>query len=467
MQNSHKRVHIAYFLVDALLIGVSFYLIFLLNPHLAPASSGELRPYLAIFSFWGIILVFILNNHQLYVTNRRVGIIQESFEVLRCVLYASILTAFLVFLAKIEVFSRLILFELMFLLIIELSGWRILKRIYVRRLIRRGYGNYNVLIVGINKQSLFLAEEIANNPYLGLRVVGLLEGDREIGVLEDENLRILGKVDDLEKIVKKNFIDEIYITDISRKSVVTEIIKKAQKLGKTVRVLAEVFDMPPKRISVNYIGILPLITYYESIAHGAESAIKRCLDITVSAAALILLLPVLIIIAFLVKLESPGPVFYVSRRSGKKGVAFNFYKFRSMVKDAEKQREALSNKSEVKGPIFKIKNDPRLTRIGRFLRKYSLDELPQLFNVLKGDMSLVGPRPFPVEESDKIEYVHIPRLNIRPGITGLAQVKGRSNLKFNQWMRWDTWYMENWSLGLDIKVLLWTIPAVFRGRGAY
>jgi lipopolysaccharide/colanic/teichoic acid biosynthesis glycosyltransferase len=138
-----------------------------------------------------------------------------------------------------------------------------------------------------------------------------------------------------------------------------------------------------------------------------------------------------------------------------------------MIKDADSRKESLMNRSEVEGPIFKIRNDPRLTRMGRFLRKFSFDELPQLINVLKGDMSLVGPRPFPVEESSKVEYRHIPRLNIRPGITGLAQVKGRSDLKFNNWMRWDIWYVENWSLGLDLKILLWTIPAVLNGKGAY
>jgi len=159
--------------------------------------------------------------------------------------------------------------------------------------------------------------------------------------------------------------------------------------------------------------------------------------------------------------------FYISKRSGKKGRIFNMYKFRSMIKNAENLRDALSCKSEVEGPIFKIRRDPRLTRVGKILRKYSLDELPQLFNVLKGDMGLVGPRPFPVEESSKIEYKHIPRLNVRPGLTGLAQVKGRSNLKFNQWMRWDVWYVENWSLGLDARIILWTIPAVLRGKGAY
>ncbi|MDO8662411.1 MAG: sugar transferase [Candidatus Omnitrophota bacterium] len=467
MHTRHKRVQVAYFIADILLIGFSFYLPRLFNPHLILASGVELRLNLITFSFWGITLVFILNNHQLYITDRHIGIIREFFKVVRCVFYSSILAGLFLFLTKIDIFSRVVFLEATILLAIQLSGWRVLKRIYVRHLIRSGYANYNVLIVGVNKQSFFLIEEIKNNPYLGLRVIGLLDGDKEINGLEEEKLRILGKIEDLERIVKKNFIDEIYITDISRRNLVAEIIKKAEKLGKTVRVLAEDFDIPPKTISVNYIGILPLITYYESLKHGADSGIKRCLDMIVSASALILLFPLFVIIAILVKLDSPGPVFYISRRSGKKGRAFNFYKFRSMVKNAEKQREALSEQSEVKGPIFKMRHDPRLTRMGKILRKYSLDELPQLFNVLKGDMSLVGPRPFPVEESDRIEYGHIPRLNIRPGITGLAQVKGRSNLKFNQWMRWDSWYVENWSLGLDIKVLLWTIPAVFKGRGAY
>ncbi|MFA5200661.1 MAG: sugar transferase, partial [Candidatus Omnitrophota bacterium] len=374
----------------------------------------------------------------------------EFLKVLRCILYSSILAALFVFLAKINVFSRLIFLEVTILLVMHLSGWRILKRIYVRHLIRGGYGNYNVLIVGINKQSKFLIEEIKNNPYLGLKVVGLINND-----------------DGLEKIVKKNFIDEIYIADISRRNLVAEVIRKAEELGKTVRVLTENFDIPYKKVSLNYIGAVPLVTYYESLTHGADSVLKRCLDIVVSSAALILLFPLCIIIAILVKLENPGPIFYISKRCGKKGIVFNMYKFRSMVKDAEKQRDALSGKSDVKGPIFKIKKDPRLTRLGRVLRKYSLDELPQLFNIFKGDMSLVGPRPFPEEESNKIEYQHIPRLNIRPGVTGLAQVKGRSNLKFNQWMRWDIWYVENWSFGLDIRILLWTIPAVFKGRGAY
>ena len=187
----------------------------------------------------------------------------------------------------------------------------------------------------------------------------------------------------------------------------------------------------------------------------------------IGGSALVLFSPFFAIIAILIKLDSQGPVFYVSKRCGEKGRIFNFYKFRSMVKRAETYKDALRYKSEVEGPIFKIKKDPRITRVGRYLRKYSLDELPQLINVIKGDMSLVGPRPFPVEESERIENKYISRLNIKPGITGLAQINGRSNLSFRHWARWDIWYINNWSLGLDLKILWLTMPAVLKTKGAY
>jgi len=194
---------------------------------------------------------------------------------------------------------------------------------------------------------------------------------------------------------------------------------------------------------------------------------KETTDLIGALIGIMLLSPILIATALAIKLTSSGPVFYTRDRIGKNGKPFPFYKFRSMGKNADSFKGVLKDRSEVKGPIFKIRKDPRLTRVGRFLRKYSLDELPQFINVLRGDMSLVGPRPFPVEESRQIGYKHIPRLNIKPGVTGLAQIKGRSDLSFSNWMRWDNWYLHNWSLGLDIKILLWTIPVVIKGKGAY
>jgi len=178
-------------------------------------------------------------------------------------------------------------------------------------------------------------------------------------------------------------------------------------------------------------------------------------------------MPVFIALAIFVKLDSPGPVFYRSRRYGQHGRIFNMYKFRSMVSNADDLLGQLKDKNEVDGPIFKIKKDPRITRMGAFLRRYSLDELPQILNVLKGDMSLVGPRPFPIAQLEKEDLRQLKRLGIRPGITGLWQIRGRSDVSFDKLLRWDIWYIKNWSFWLDLYILFQTFPVVIKGKGAY
>jgi exopolysaccharide biosynthesis polyprenyl glycosylphosphotransferase len=320
------------------------------------------------------------------------------------------------------------------------------------------------LILGVSAQTEMLIQEILDSSFLGLKIIGILD-DKKMG--EVGGFKILGDFSKLEYVIKKHFVDEVFIAGHLPAHSIEDIIAQCVKLDRSVRLLIEDFKSSLQKLSLNYLGSAPLVTYYEKNPASSKFLAKRIFDVIISGLLLIVLFPLLFIIAVCVRFESKGPIFYTSKRSGRKGIVFNFYKFRSMVYNADKLKEQIRHKSEVDGPIFKIKKDPRLTKIGAFLRKYSLDELPQLFNVLKGDMSLVGPRPFPVEESDRIEYKHIPRLGIRPGITGLAQVKGRSDLKFGQWMRWDTWYIKNWSLGLDIRILLWTIPTILKGRGAY
>lgn len=464
MHKSSRRVRFVYFFVDIVLITLSFYGVFKLNFGLTQLNLEHIRVYLSIYFFWGVVLIFLLYNAHLYYTDRYLGVLGEWGRVGRCVLLAAILTALFIFILKLDVFSRAVFVKSSFTLLVSISAWRTIKRLCVRYLIRKGYANYNILIIGAGNAGLALVNETRAFPFLGIKTIGFLD---DVRVGERSGIKILGKISDLEQVVKKYFIDEIYVTIPSERKISGEIIQKGAKLGKTVRVIAEHFGFPYSQVRLNYVGVIPLLTYFEERGYKARNAVKRLLDIFASVLILILFLPLFLLIACLVKMESPGPVFYVSKRSGRKGVIFDFYKFRSMIQGAESRKESLRGKSEVEGPIFKIRNDPRLTKVGKFLRKYSLDELPQLLNVLKGDMSLVGPRPFPVEESNNIEYKHIPRLNIRPGITGLAQIKGRSDLKFSQWMRWDGWYVENWSLGLDLKILLWTIPAVLKGEGAY
>jgi exopolysaccharide biosynthesis polyprenyl glycosylphosphotransferase len=464
MFNTNKYARFLYFIVDFLLISLAFIIPCLAHPSLFPCEPTGQRIYLSVFVFWGICLVFILNNLHLYNTLRYLGILEESFIAIKGVFYSSIIAALFVYLFSLTVFSRILFIESVFLLSVFIVLWRVFKRICVRKLISNGFANYNVLLVGIGKETEVILQEINDNLFYGLHVKGILD-DRHTGNFC--GVKILGKIADLEHIVKKYFIDDICVTDIPGNLSLRAFLEICGKTGKTVRLIIDNLGLPFHRLSLNYLGSIPLITYFHGEQTKANNIYKRIFDLSVGGLALFLFSPVFLAIILLIKIESKGPVLYISERSGRKGIRFKFYKFRSMVYNADELKEQVRHKSEVDGPIFKIKNDPRLTKIGVFLRKHSLDELPQLINVLKGDMSLVGPRPFPVEESEKIEYRHIPRLNVKPGITGLAQVKGRSNLKFNQWMRWDNWYVNNWSAGLDLRILFWTIPAIFRGRGAY
>jgi exopolysaccharide biosynthesis polyprenyl glycosylphosphotransferase len=464
MLSNNKYIHSVYLIIDIALISFCFYIPYRLNLSIVPQDLVGRQLYLTAFSLWLVCLILILNNLRLYRTSRNLSITSEIFAIGKGVGYSSILSALFIFILKIDIFSRVVFIESTLALFLVLSFWRFIKRIFVRRLVASGHSNFNVLIVGIDSQTEFLIQEIINNPFLGLKIIGILD-DKKTG--DFAGFKILGGFERLEYAIKKHFVDEVFISGLVCGNSVQDVISRCIKLGKTVRLFVDNFGAVPQKLSINYLGVLPLVTYFEEASAGVYTIVKRVLDFLVSMVLLILLSPLFILVAILIKLESNGPIFHISRRSGKKGRVFYCYKFRSMVHNAESMKHGLRPKSEVDGPIFKIKQDPRITRLGRFLRKYSLDELPQLFNVFIGDMSLVGPRPFPVEESDKIEYYHSPRLNIRPGITGLAQVKGRSDLRFNKWMRWDIWYANNLSIGLDIKIVLWTIPAVVKAKGAY
>jgi exopolysaccharide biosynthesis polyprenyl glycosylphosphotransferase len=226
------------------------------------------------------------------------------------------------------------------------------------------------------------------------------------------------------------------------------------------------FDKATAELFKYNIGYVPVLEYCE-MGHHRRQFGKRAFDIVASFLGIVALAPFFVLLALLIKSDSPGPVFYFSRRYGYGGRVFKMWKFRSMVSDADKKLDALKEKNEVDGPIFKIRRDPRITRLGQFLRKYSVDELPQIINVFMGDMSLVGPRPLPIDQVEQEDVKQLKRLEVRPGITGLWQVRGRSDLTFQQLIKWDTWYINNWSFTLDLEILLDTIPVVLKGKGAY
>ena len=455
-----------YVVLDALVFTLSFLLSYFLRYRtLVVQNDLFAHDYLLLCSIWFILLLIFLNKHKLYVTDRMLSAYRELSRTFRSVLYSAFSLVVFMYVFKIHGFSRVVFTLTILFCFIFMSLWRMGKRLLFRYLVSKGYRNLNVLIVGVGNSAEALVDELEGNPYLGLRVKGFLD-DQVTG--DTLGYKVLGSLSKLEKIVRSEFIDEIIVTIPSEREKVKIILHEAARLKKSVRVLADNYDFKFNEMDVYNLGVLPLLAYHETDPHGSHSFVKRIFDIISTGFGLILLSPLFLVIAMLIKLDSKGSVFYVSRRSGLKGKVFDFIKFRTMLVDAETQKEGLQDKNEVSGgKIFKIKDDPRITKVGKILRKYSLDELPQLFNVFIGDMSIVGPRPFPVEEFSEFDYFHMARAEIKPGITGLAQIRGRSDLSFYRWVKWDLWYINNWSFWLDLVILWRTLPVVIKGRGAY
>jgi exopolysaccharide biosynthesis polyprenyl glycosylphosphotransferase len=275
---------------------------------------------------------------------------------------------------------------------------------------------------------------------------------------------------ELESLVAREPVDEVFIT-LSREKyghLLETIVSLCEEQGIIVRVQPEPFDLRIARWQVDELGGLPMVTIRSGPPDGWQLATKRLIDICGSVALLIALAPILAGVALLIRLDSSGPIFYTQQRVGLNRRRFKLFKFRTMTVGADQQQLMLESMNEAEGPVFKIKDDPRVTRIGRFLRRFSIDELPQLFNVFKGEMSLVGPRPLPVRDVERIDARwHKRRLSVKPGVTCLWQVNGRSDVSFDHWVRMDLEYIDKWSLGLDLKILMKTIPAVLKGSGAY
>ena len=471
-----SKIYIIYLIIDLILIALCLYLpyVFKYNPDAIQQLSirrsldalwlPDLGQHSLVFLFWGVLIILLFRMYNLYTTDRTISYLDESILAGKALILALLPAAAAVFFLQIKIFSREVFIIQTATLFITLIGWRVLKRHLVRRRVARGFNNQHVLIIGAGKVGQALAREIAGHRYLGLEVVGFLD-DHLTG--EVDGHPILGPCGDFEEVVRKKFVDEVLISIPSERRLVARLILSARKLEKSIRVVPDLLSLGMEGIRASHLGMFPLLEYYNKGLHGADLLLKRTFDIAVSALSLVVLSPAMAAIAIVIKLDSPGPIFYVSRRNGKKGKPFNFYKFRTMSKDADKMLETLRHLDETDGPIFKVKNDPRVTRVGRFLRRSSLDELPQFFNVLRGEMSLVGPRPEEARIVARYTYQQRQRLAVKPGITGPMQVNGRGDLSFERRLALELDYIRNYSLLTDLELLFKTIPVVLTGKGAH
>jgi exopolysaccharide biosynthesis polyprenyl glycosylphosphotransferase len=457
---------------DILLLNISFilayYFRFKILILIAPATVILFERYINILIFITLVWLSIFKLVGLYDQKKYTALIDELASLFLGITLSSLILLGMLFLYREWWFSRLVIANAWWISFLLLGASRILLFNLKRFSHFWGRGIRNTLVLGAGEMGQTLVNKMLQDQGLGYRVAGFLDDDPiKIGK-HYHGVPVLGDLSQVKSNILKYMIVEVIIasTRIPAEKVL-DIITECEKYGVEFKLVPGILELIASRVDVDELAGIPLLSVSEIRLKGLNAFIKRATDILLSATGIVALSPLLLVFAALVKLTSAGPVFFVQERIGREGKEFGMYKFRSMVKDADQLLTQIEHLSEVEGHLFKMKADPRMTPLGRFMRRFSIDELPQLFNVFLGDMSLVGPRPPLSREVVKYNSWHMKRLRARPGITGLWQVSGRSLLPFEDMVRLDIYYIENWSLWMDAKLLLRTIPVVLLGSGAY
>ncbi len=459
---------------DLVLTTVAFMLAWWLRSHVAPQLLPALFPtelyplsrYLGLLPLVLAIFTVLLVSLETYTSRRTVALSREVWQVVEVVALGTLMLAASGWLLRLDFVSRPFLALFGVLALALLVGEKIALRLIARRVRSRGLNYRTMLIVGINPRAEEVAQIVLAHPHWGLRLLGFVapDGDRPAAFA---GLPVLGGGDDLPRILQEQVVDEVMFV-LSRRQLddFEESVLLCSELGIRARV-ALFFPHMKARVVLDDLEGIPLLTFTNAPAAPFPAFVKRLVDLVVSAVGLVVLAPLLLLVAVAIALTSRGPVLYRQVRCGLNGRRFTLYKFRTMVADADRHLDEVAHLNEVHGPAFKARRDPRVTPVGRILRRFSLDELPQLANVLVGHMSLVGPRPPLPEEVERYERWQRRRLSMKPGITGLWQVSGRAALDdFNHWIALDLAYIDQWSLWLDLKILARTVPAVLSARGA-
>ncbi|HVR29508.1 MAG TPA: sugar transferase [Thermoanaerobaculia bacterium] len=448
-------------------------------PAILPALFSEhfypLRAYLPLVplavSIWAALLL-VLGEYR---SHRTVPLLDEAWDVVRASITGSVIFTLAIYVFRLDeallgedLISRswILLFSALACLFVLAE--KVALRLTSRYFRASGYNYRTVVIVGTGASGQMIADSIREHRFWGFRILGMIESGSESDAETPPLLPVLGKIEDLPRIVENNIVDDV-IFAIGRRDLdrMEDLFLSLQERGIRTRFALRLFPHTPAKVELEELDGLPLLSFSPAPNGVVALAAKRCLDIALSTLLLMLGLPIIVVIAAAIKISSSGTVLYRQTRCGLNGRLFTMYKFRTMEEGAHDRRRELLALNEMTGPAFKLRRDPRVTSFGRFLRRSSLDELPQLWNVLRGEMSLVGPRPPMPEEVAQYQPWQRRRLAMKPGLTCLWQISGRSDTRdFNQWMALDLEYIDSWSPTLDVKILLKTIPVVLSGKGA-
>ena len=428
-------------------------------------DAGPLSHYLwllgLIVPVWILLLVGLGGYGLGWTTRSRAWLVARVSSV-----GLVLLTAALFFAQESDINRSLLL---LFTAVSAVGLW--VERALVLRWLRQRRGerwSHVALVVGTDERAERLIASLRHYPEAGWLVRGCLSVDSADAARSVSGVPVVGTLQDLPDLLQQDVVvDEVFFAVAAdRLDRLTEALEACENLGVDARVLVDLYRPAHAHSYVEELFTLPFYGVSPTLTRQGALAVKRAIDVVGALLSLVLTGPLLLVVALLIRISSRGPVIFRQARSGFHGRTFQMYKLRTMVADAELRRNEVLHLNEMDGPVFKITDDPRRTWVGRFIRRYSVDELPQLVNVIKGEMSLVGPRPLPLYEASRIKGVQRRRLAMRPGLSGLWQTRGRSTVDFDEWMRLDLEYIDRWSLGLDAWILLKTIPVVLRGTGA-
>ena len=460
---------------DVILINLAFFVAYWLRYEWQWFAAVDEAYYVTYLSFIPVsitltlLLLGIYKLSGVYSQPRGASWFDEVYRLITGTATGIVLVVFvIVFFFRPFFFSRLVFFYAGVLVTAFLATSRLAKRIVLNNLRKKGIGVDRLLIVGAGEVARTVMRNIVAQPELGYQISGFVDDDPDKGGTDIGRFKALGNTANIPRRVKELSIDEVIITlpwMYHRK--IVSIIAQCEREQVRSRIVPDIFQMTLSHLDTKDLGGIPMIGVQEITIGRSEMLFKRATDIVVSVVGLVILSPLFLLIALAIRVNSPGPVIFRQVRVGKDEHLFDFFKFRSMREGAEEEKEELLDWNEATGPLFKIRNDPRITAVGRFLRRTSLDELPQLLNVLAGHMSVVGPRPATPEEVERYQPWHKRRLEVAPGITGLWQVSGRSELTFDEMVLLDLYYIENWSPVSDLQIMLRTVPKVIVGEGAF